>query len=719
MSLSLLHPDLIDHNKLKFLFAAKNNERFSSVDMRIHNYLGKVRLNINWKDFDSPFSILSSKSMLLTPYLYGTYAIINTITLRTNALLEKCKSIAIFDYSFNFIEAVNDELLLAGKTTHSKSNPMIDFYLLPSSSIDQPERFLKSLKELLFKQSIYFNGYQFNSLHTTNKRYNLIYLSLFYSSFLDKECNSIRKSPEMQLIFPSLINANNNFFKLLINALIHLEPGGSLVLALPGITNMFTVSILEITRQLFSSYVIEQDNIKVGYLSLCIIFKNYNPNKELLQKAFQNSESIDQTKVALPDFLENKSIICQKVPLESFTKINKDFLQKIIDNNTFLFDESLSDMNRTDEEIQLQLFDICNKYGFKLKDLSIETLMKKNNQYLFSEVVHKLYLVTPIKKKPIDVNDLYQKYYNISYAFNKRDITNYNNIKTLVKLYKNDLKYEVSKMLNIYKNKKSVTQAWLKMWEMLVLLKNKKFLTGGRLETLHLAEAPGNFIWAIEYFCSKHNIELDWHGQSIRHGLEDTYKIMENNPERWDVFLDGDIMNKKVLNYYSKYDVDLLTNDAGIEWLDNSKEECERLQEAVLQSVLTIRCKNAIVKLMLCNITTTENINLMLKVINSFAEAYFYKSCQNEFSPEVYLILIDRIVDPVRTENQSGVRPIDFNSLVYHIDVMIDSFVMQCKRNLVYLDHYHNQTKETLAQIDAQRNKQKEKWKIFYICTKS
>jgi cap2 methyltransferase len=92
---------------------------------------------------------------------------------------------------------------------------------------------------------------------------------------------------------------------------------------------------------------------------------------------------------------------------------------------------------------------------------------------------------------------------------------------------------------------KIVTNAWLKMYELVVFMeprldriaasKSKQF------NSIHFAEAPGNFILALEHKLSRKypGIAWSWHANSYRGVfgqtayLDDKYGLMRDSPERW------------------------------------------------------------------------------------------------------------------------------------------------------------------------------------------
>jgi cap2 methyltransferase len=109
-------------------------------------------------------------------------------------------------------------------------------------------------------------------------------------------------------------------------------------------------------------------------------------------------------------------------------------------------------------------------------------------------------------------------------------------------------------LVNDY-NAEVVTNAWLKMYEILDLLNPyfEKLANTRRaeLQTLHLAEAPGNFLLAFNHFLKTRYVNIDWRWKANSYRdlyskstyLEDTYGIMKRFPFRWlyGADCDGDI----------------------------------------------------------------------------------------------------------------------------------------------------------------------------------
>ena len=110
-----------------------------------------------------------------------------------------------------------------------------------------------------------------------------------------------------------------------------------------------------------------------------------------------------------------------------------------------------------------------------------------------------------------------------------------------------------------------ITNAFMKIYEIAILIR-RFLLKGTKIRMFDIASAPGMFILALEHFCNYYNLQLDWHACSYMDGattLKDTYKIYENNPDR---FTPCDVTKEEdMLRCMEKGKFDLVTGDIGIE----------------------------------------------------------------------------------------------------------------------------------------------------------
>lgn len=217
--------------------------------------------------------------------------------------------------------------------------------------------------------------------------------------------------------------------------------------------------------------------------------------------------------------------------------------------------------------------------------------------------------------------------------------------------------YDIAEIVR--KNIKSqvVSQAWLKMYEILAncrLIKKTK-----SYKTLHLCEAPGSFIACINHFIQSNfrktgdpPIEFNWVAQSLnaRHPINrkkygnkifsDDFGLISKYPERWIWGADGtgDITQIQNIKSYAKYatDVDLITSDCG---LSMGTPGYENVAYSSLVAILYLLPKGkAFVYKVLLPIDTPLIWNLIYICYHNFEELQFFKPVQNQQSKEFYII---------------------------------------------------------------------------------
>jgi cap2 methyltransferase len=92
-----------------------------------------------------------------------------------------------------------------------------------------------------------------------------------------------------------------------------------------------------------------------------------------------------------------------------------------------------------------------------------------------------------------------------------------------------------------------VSNAWMKMYETMTLVDLPKT---GEWNTFHIAEAPGNFILAINHYVYNHRSQMHWNwyansfkdifGSKDGQYLDDNYGIMKSYPDKWLYGADSD-----------------------------------------------------------------------------------------------------------------------------------------------------------------------------------
>jgi hypothetical protein len=264
----------------------------------------------------------------------------------------------------------------------------------------------------------------------------------------------------------------------------------------------------------------------------------------------------------------------------------------------------------------------------------------------------------PISK---EIHQLVNKFDITAYMIDTRDPDIYDNMKDFVRYYKpkHRSKEDICNLqLGRYIiNKVGMetdipnSQAWIKMYEMISLFNivNKK---DKKLKSFHLCELPGGFIKAINnYIFTKTKIEkFEWNAQSLHPGIKGVIKnfgqgqkgLYDKYPNKWHWGEDktGDITNPKNIKSYKKYckDVKLITSDCGL----GMKSEDKKLMKVDFCYIVAIlhlleKGGNCCAKFV---IPVQDNIiiSAIYLLYLHFDEIIFYKSVQNTYSGEFYII---------------------------------------------------------------------------------
>ena len=146
--------------------------------------------------------------------------------------------------------------------------------------------------------------------------------------------------------------------------------------------------------------------------------------------------------------------------------------------------------------------------------------------------------------------------------------------------------YEIRDTINKLMNTDDITNAWLKMYEILTVYHFFDNINNDTINTFHICEHPGKFIFAIEkYIKNNHNkTKHNYYFQSLK-PIKGT-KIFRADPkllkccsDKLDYGKDGsgDITNKDNIKYYrEKYGhmhFNLITSDCGLNYSHDFKKQ--------------------------------------------------------------------------------------------------------------------------------------------------
>ena len=200
---------------------------------------------------------------------------------------------------------------------------------------------------------------------------------------------------------------------------------------------------------------------------------------------------------------------------------------------------------------------------------------------------------------------------------------------------------------------RSISQAWLKMYEIITDCALVPRTQKGTFRSFHLCEAPGTFINALNnYIHTKTSYtDFEWVSQSLHPRLadiKDTYGLIKRHPDQWDWGADGtgDITQVKNIRHYMKRareigNIQLMTSDCGLP-MGNPKYELVAFASYVALLAILPRGGTMVYKI-LSPIDLPLIWNLIYITFTNFKELVFFKPVQNAQSREFYIIAKDYI----------------------------------------------------------------------------
>ena len=286
-----------------------------------------------------------------------------------------------------------------------------------------------------------------------------------------------------------------------------------------------------------------------------------------------------------------------------------------------------------------------------------------------------------------------------------------------------------------------VTNAWLKLYEIMNLAGDLIPADRAVVKSFHLCEAPGAFIAAINHYVANRNQRVDWYGQTLKPtdtgdatdaALDDYFGLIAAYPDRWlfgDVAIDdsGDITHSAVIKSYAAdaklKQLDFMTADAGLHCDPTELNE----QEAYLgkinmgQIVCILAClpvgKAAVFKTFL-PMSEPLTISMMYLITHTFGSVSIVKpSASHSSNSEVYVVcskykgikesvleqlyvLLDDVKITSKTLLFAEIDKVFFDAYMTGIGGLIDRQVGSLTRNYYYYYHldeigvYQDEVKE-------------------------
>ena len=438
----------------------------------------------------------------------------------------------------------------------------------------------------------------------------------------------------------------------------------------------------ELNSSIKSQYIINE--IKNKYISyfnnINYIIKRYinveNKEKFTLDINFFNKIQIQKISSFVKILKENK-IPFNKSYLVYIDKYNINLVNQLhsLENSI----KSLLVKPKTfNQEQQWKKLKSFNKSSQQLEQSTSSNLKKKTHKKTSKEQQHlKPYYFEELNK----FQEMYKLGIQVNNSvlesiFENNDKIQSRKVPQVVKFITDNYSRGVAKYINEnskFKLSFNISNGFTKMWEILetipsLLLNNQK-QDHQQLKVFFIAEAPGQWIYAINYYTQKkltHVKKVDWRATSLnpkhplnleRYGtgiLDDAYGFIKHYPKNWLWGVDetGDITKAENIRWYHQYvkewdKPDLITGDAGLQSdnpLINQKLE---LAQAVMVAGVSQKGGNCIIKHFLTynpNIPETEHsngffINYLYLYYLMFEDVYLLKPLSsNPVSSEFYLV---------------------------------------------------------------------------------
>jgi hypothetical protein len=545
-----------------------------------------------------------------------------------------------------------------------------------------------------------------------------------------------------------------NFAQIINYTLDCLEEGGTFIMYIYQVTRYCIADMVNLLKNTFNTtniYVSELNNpIFIG--GHVVICQDYFINTEVIKKFKEIEQSIKDI-----DFL---SINC-KYDGDKLEEI-KTF-PNIID---FGVNEDYGWIKKFNEEYYFKKYLFLKKLH-EHKDLNKKQLKLLKNDQLVNSVLwakkYDLEIKEPYEFDKFMAKDIFSYHRVIDYAFSKheykkqisfshidnelkklagdilttnilidtRDITKWHEIKNLFQFYRpTNKKYDLIRILQHQYKIFPVSQAWAKMWEILI---NTGIVDADSksLSSFHVCEAPGNFICALKHFVKTQTkiSDFEWRAQSLnpyekkvtdinKNLIGDTYGMIENNPNNWLFGSDntGDITNPQNINHYVDFfkhkKPDLMTSDCGIA---KSEETDKRLLHVVFCQFYTmLKCLKKggsyVAKVFIPLIHPIE-LSMIYILYLHFEELRFFKGVVNPNSKEYYIVCKGYMDDvDISLFNKIEKYVISFDSDVnilgeeyskeFYVQLMdgmekiTNNFIYTIKKQIFLTDNYENIDKD-------------------------
>ena len=753
-------------------FNVRYREKLNFIKTKYKLYKIKDLLN------DSNISILQYQSFL--SYFFQTYEEIIKFKLinknKSISILEITDLPNIFEACYYYEKNKKNKINLSSYT--------VDLFLNYSNKnfLDKKEEYLEYYNQYIKNIKIneittYFTDDMFNNI--TNL-YDLIFVNINY------------RRAFIHISMDDIVNFNLYIYQLYY-ALLRLNIGGHLVFPVLQIRNKKIADLVLLISSYFTSYELYTPEIhdKYKFSTVFVIYKSliinkFDKLKEIFYKLYNedntgiklkfakniNDNNYDKKYLIPPEYIDENykyvdSLFDTDIDNPIYDKI-KAYNKKMYFLKSLYLETINNYVNMNDKEKEEYIKNLkkeqlinallyAKKWGFKtipfekgefksdFGNLIIKDMFSAYNGFSYKFSRHNLSdekldkLIDMPKKRFLKLKTQLEM---ADYTIDTRNIHDWDNLKKVVRFYRpTDTAKHLKTIIEKKFNQKSISQAWVKMYEIIVkydLIKNKN----NTYKTFHLCEAPGNFISATNHYIkTQTNIEnFDWYAQTLNpfisvnklRAFKDDFNYIRNYSNRWKFGYNdsGDIMDIENIKWYRKFtldrNVDLITSDCGIPE-SFGFEPVIKLHCAQLIFILyNLPDKASCVAKMKVPITYSLQVELYYKYYQSFDKLYFYKGNQNPSSKEFYLVGIgynrsvlekelDSLLQVFKNYDTEYDKDRKFpESFIFQLekiyDVLVDNYIFNFERKLYYVDNYKNIDKSHFNLLDKIITKKNDEW---------
>jgi hypothetical protein len=559
--------------------------------------------------------------------------------------------------------------------------------------------------------------------------YNYVYntVPVFGKCLGINECSLHRQTAEIEL------NSIHESLQVLPTLLSRLHDKGNYIQNANNLNHLVTADYLSLLSIMFETVEIHSNRDGMHFGEFTIICKRFNRSHlselQSLCKHLSNTYCLQLFKKHDDYSAISNSLVSM---LEQVTNAARATRDAIFSDNTEGRRTFIKTLSTTMMNISIET---AKKYNIPIRDVSVTSA----NQALIKDIHNSdvwydkkikcessdQFHFSVTKVNELRMMELTDKLYGVEHMMNiyrtsieTLDETRFNRINYAIRIHS-----EIGKLvLEKYKMKHKPSKAWLKLYE---ILHHMDLVSGESLTSVHIAEAPGNFILATEFFMKSKGISHRWFANSLNPNNKenqrkykqfifgDQYELLSRYKSRWlfgGTNGTGDLTDPNVIREMMNTineKVMLVTGDAGLSMEGGlyNKQESELAQinfgqcvaglcilsiggSFVYKTFLPLRQASSLSVLHLLS-TLFESVHIT-KPINSGpsnAEVYIVCKKYKGISPEIQNQLLDLL--PTFTANTNISKQLS-NSLIDSVYHIVDELVMrmcsQLQRIFMYYD---------------------------------